>query len=825
MKILVVSYFFPPGNAIGAVRVGKMAKCLQASGHEVRVLTAEDDTLPQTLPLEVPPEVVSRSAAWNINKLPFTYLRKRHFFEAEGSAEISRLESWGGAIYKALVNVPDGQVGWLPFAVRQGRRLIKTWRPDVIYASAKPFTSLIVAALLSKMYRVPWIAEYRDLWTDSPYYDHPSWRHWLDRRIERAVVRSASGLVTVSEPLADALRLRFGKPTTVILNGFDPEDYPSAGPVSGGDRRALEIVYTGMIYPGRRDPTPLFRALAKMGPSREQIRVRFLGRILPEVSLLAKKEGISHLVEVSKALPYQECLQLQQNADVLLLLLWNDPREEGVYTGKLFEYLAAGRPILVLGLETGVAAMLVRERGAGVVTNDPDLLAKQLQVWLDEKREKGFLPALPESARAGLSRYEQFAKLDGLFQQFIPLPAAERVRARVPEQDRRKVLVVVPTLNIGGTEKHLLQVLPRLAGDDRLSVQVFVLHGGGQVAAELQAAGVPVIDPSRGMPGWLARSMDVVALTRWLMRERPTIVHFFLPEAYILGGVCALWSRHSIKIMSRRNLNNYQARHAVLSRLERFLHGRMHAVLGNSRAVVEQLRGEGVPDDKVGLIYNGIDPTVFRDGASRAEARAALGLSPDETVFIVVANLISYKGHVDLLQALALTRPKLPEKWTLLCVGRDDGKGKTLKALAADLGLDSHVRWLGEHTDVLPILRAASIGILPSHEEGFSNSILECMAAGLPMIVTNVGGNPEAVVDGVTGLVVPSRDPVALSRAILTLANDPRRCHVMGMAGKERVATTFSLDQCVAFYEHLYKRLAERADRPLNDIIHEAESA
>ena len=427
MKILIVSYFFPPGNAIGAVRVGKLAKYLHAKGHDIRVLTAEDDTLPPTLPLEVPLDVVSRSAVWQINKLPFIYLRRRHVFKAEGSVETSRLESLAGAIHRALFNVPDGQIGWLPFAVQQGRRLIKVWHPDVIYASAKPFTSLIVAAILSKIFRVPWIAEYRDLWTDSSYYDQPFWRRWLDRCIENAVIRSAAGIVTVSEPLANTLQQRFRKPTTVSFNGFDPEDYSDVFPVVGGDRRVLEIVYTGMVYPGRRDPTSLFKALAKMGPSREQIRIKFFGRILPGISQLAKKEGVRHLVEVHNALSYQECLRVQQTADVLLLLLWNDPREEGIYTGKLFEYLAAGRPILVLGLETGVAATLIRERGAGHVINDPDLLSKQLQVWLDEKCERGFLPALPDSVRAGLSRYEQFAKLDGLFRQVMPLSASTMV--------------------------------------------------------------------------------------------------------------------------------------------------------------------------------------------------------------------------------------------------------------------------------------------------------------------------------------------------------------------------------------------------------------
>ena len=169
-------------------------------------------------------------------------------------------------------------------------------------------------------------------------------------------------------------------------------------------------------------------------------------------------------------------------------------------------------------------------------------------------------------------------------------------------------------------------------------------------------------------------------------------------------------------------------------------------------------------------------------------ARAALDVADDALVLITVANLIAYKGHADLLAALAETSDSLPVGWRLLCVGRDDGHGAELSKIATSLGLRDNVRWLGERNDVPSLLACADIGILCSHQEGFANSVLEGMAASLPMVVTDVGGNREAIEDGVSGMVVPAHDPQALGTAISALAQNSARRAAMGAAGRLRVA-------------------------------------
>ncbi len=389
------------------------------------------------------------------------------------------------------------------------------------------------------------------------------------------------------------------------------------------------------------------------------------------------------------------------------------------------------------------------------------------------------------------------------------------------------LLVVIEALDVGGTEKHIVQVLPLLARNGFRPL-VYTLTRKGRLAPQLEATGIEIIRPPyaetiRHLPRPLRRlilgPLSTVMLLWLLLKEKPDIVHFFLPTAYLVGGFCSLAVKRRTLVMSRRSLNYYQRKHRILTRLEMWLHRRMTAVLGNSEAVVKQLAQEGVPADRLGLVYNGIELDRFNKLPVRSTARAKLNLAATALVMTVVANLIPYKGHADLLEALALIREQLPKAWVLLCVGRDDGVGEALDVLAKGLGIAAHVRWLGERSDLPTILAASDISLLCSHEEGFPNAVLEAMAAGLPTIVTDVGGIGEAVVDGVTGFVVRSQDPHAIGPAILKLAEDEPLRKTMGVTGRARVQKVFPISRCVVEYARLYRGLLHNQGGPISEIL------
>jgi glycosyltransferase involved in cell wall biosynthesis len=380
----------------------------------------------------------------------------------------------------------------------------------------------------------------------------------------------------------------------------------------------------------------------------------------------------------------------------------------------------------------------------------------------------------------------------------------------------RRLLVVTETLGIGGTESHLIRNLGPLAAQG-WDVTVYCITAPGSRADRLEA-GVKVLStpwPARGiarMPRNPARIALAANRLFWLMlRLRPQIAHFYLPGPYLVGAPLAIASGTPVKIMSRRSLANYRQRRPLLARIEPGLHRHMDAVIGNSRAVVEELAAEGIRREKIRLIYNGIETTAARP--ERSDARKALGIAPDALVGVIVANLIAYKGHRDLIAGLAGISEKLPSGWLLLCAGRDEGLQPKLEALAQARGIATHVRFLGEREDVPALLAAADFGILSSWEEGFSNVILEGMAAGLPMIVTDVGGNPEAVLHEETGLIVPAREPTALGEAVLRLARDVGLRRRLGEAGRTRVMQEFSVERCVGSQGALCEDLLSRCAR------------
>lgn len=427
MRILIVSYYFPPYNIIASLRVGKTAKYLRRFGHEVRVVTARNLPYPADLPFEVPSEYVIATPWVNFSR-PYTLntrLRRHRssvvvLFDKAPTVQMQytialRLLN----AYRSLVAFPDDAIGWFPFGWNEAQRLLERWRPDVIVASSGPPTSLLIASALHRRHGLPWVGELRDLWTDNHYYPYPMWRRVLETWLERRTLRTAAGLVTVSEPLARTLRLHYNLPTEVVLNGFDPSDYPPVQPTCADPQ--LTIVYTGTIYRVNQRAAPLFAALQRLGSRAARVRVIIYSSSINGIVAIrseAQQYGVEHLLDIRNAVPYHEALAQQRAADVLLLLLWNDPRERGVYTGKLFEYLGARRPILGIGPADNVASDLICERRAGMVSADPTEIAGQLTRWLDAK-ECGGIPDLPASASAGLSREEQTRRLEAFLERLV----------------------------------------------------------------------------------------------------------------------------------------------------------------------------------------------------------------------------------------------------------------------------------------------------------------------------------------------------------------------------------------------------------------------
>ena len=437
---MFVAWYFPPSNTIAAVRLGKLAKYLTANGHDVRVVTARGLPYAKTLPIEIPEERIHSTPWTDINAISshakntlrrlLGHRQETQTKPAQGYVPSRKPPSgttyFGGTaskLYQLLFNFPDKQVGWLRAGRREAIRVASQWRPDVIFASAPPFTCLLIGYLASKATRVPLVVEYRDRWSDDPYYPPPWWRHRLERWLEGKITRHAVAITTVSEPWADAYRRNYQKPVSAIYNGYDPADRPPELVTAerGGwpERGILRIIHTGAIYRGRRDPSPLFAAVSRHEDLRRKVRIVFYGIATGYINALAKEHDIEANIEVHGRVDHGESLRQQRCSDILLLMQMDSPLEQGNIPGKFFEYLGARRPILILGWDQGVPATIVKQRHAGAATTDPTAIAEQLRQWLATKESLGHLDDLPADVGADFTHKEQSARLESFLREVV----------------------------------------------------------------------------------------------------------------------------------------------------------------------------------------------------------------------------------------------------------------------------------------------------------------------------------------------------------------------------------------------------------------------
>jgi glycosyltransferase involved in cell wall biosynthesis len=394
-RVLVITYYFPPRPDIASLRLRGLAKYLPEYGWEPVILTAALPGKPESCFKVVQTAYPGDATACWKRKLG---LRPDKGFQEQIGVPRALRESEGSftskllTLAKAIIAYPDEQKSWYPFAVSVGHDLLTRERFDALLSSSSPVTCHLIARELKRRHRIPWVADLRDLWTQNHHYPYGPVRRLFERRLEVKTLSAADALVTVSEPLAEKLRLLHrGKPVIAIPNGYDPDEVASASLT-----REFTITYTGQLYQGKRDPTPLFRAIAELISEgrldRRVVKVRLYGATDYWVEKEVKRFGLEDVVRLSPYVPREIALEKQRESQILLLLNWNHPEETGVYTGKVFEYLAARRPILAVGGPRGVVTELLEETGAGFHALGYAQLKHALLELYEQYRTFGYVP-------------------------------------------------------------------------------------------------------------------------------------------------------------------------------------------------------------------------------------------------------------------------------------------------------------------------------------------------------------------------------------------------------------------------------------------------
>jgi glycosyltransferase involved in cell wall biosynthesis len=360
-----------------------------------------------------------------------------------------------------------------------------------------------------------------------------------------------------------------------------------------------------------------------------------------------------------------------------------------------------------------------------------------------------------------------------------------------------RVLLIIDELDIGGTEQQIVELV-RAMPRDRYRPVVCCFRAGRK-AAEIEDLGVRVI---RLRKRWQADPRLVLALSRHMRRARIDIAHTFLIGANLWGRIAALLARVPVIIASERNVDVWDD--SLKLHLGRALARVTDRIIANADAVRDYLVARGVAAERVVTIRNGVNPDRFDRPFDRVATRRSLGVAPDDVLAAVVARLEPQKGHDTVIEAACRLRDTHP-RLRFLFVGGGSREAE-LPAIVTRRGLGATILFTGFRTDAADLIRAADLSVLVSTKEGLSNTLLESLAAGRPVIASAVGGNAE-VVSPEVGVLVPPGDADALATALRRLLSSPDEAAQMGARGRRWVRSEFSVERMVAETTALYDDL------------------
>ena len=393
----------------------------------------------------------------------------------------------------------------------------------------------------------------------------------------------------------------------------------------------------------------------------------------------------------------------------------------------------------------------------------------------------------------------------------IPPAARPADPADLPKPVR--LLNVVPTLLCGGTESQVM-ALSRSLDERRFDLEFACLRRLGPFVKEIDDRGLPLAEYRFASFRSVTALRQQMKFARHVARRGVDIVHaynfygnvFAIPPARLAGA--------PVVIASIRDLGPYLT--PLQKRVQRYVCRLADCVVVNAEAVRTWLVGEGYDAEQIVVIRNGVDLTRFKEPPQPDRVRRALELSDGVPLVAVVSRLTRMKGLEQFLEAAAVVGRRSTEAHFLV-IGEapphDLEYLGELKGLAARLGIGDRVIFTGLRSDVPTLLAGVDVAVMPSLNEALSNALLESMAAGAPVVATRVGGTPEALVDGETGLLVPPADITSLAVAVTSLLEAPALAKRLGRAARQSIADRFSVERMAEATERLYNQLLTRTAR------------
>ena len=369
------------------------------------------------------------------------------------------------------------------------------------------------------------------------------------------------------------------------------------------------------------------------------------------------------------------------------------------------------------------------------------------------------------------------------------------------------VLQLIGSFNQGGSERQAVQLTRLLCADGAYNIRVGCLSKEGVLLKEIQELGLPTI-PEFPLNSFYDANMlrQVRLCAKYLRENKIDLIH--TPDFYttIFGMLAARLARTPARIASKRETDGMRS--VTQKAMEKNAYIFAHSVVANAAATKRHLIERGVRESKIEVIYNGLDPARLSPDPkiSRAGILGSLGLPMGKKLVTIVANLRHPVKNIPMfLRAAKIVLDGVPEAAFVIA-----GEGELMsdmKAMTAELSIAGKVYFLGRCAKVAELLSVSYVGVLSSTSEGFSNSILEYMAAALPVVATRVGGADEAVLEGETGFLVESDDHAAMAERLMELLSNEHKASRLGGHGRSKVYLDFSPGRQLKSTKALYEKL------------------
>ena len=385
MKVLIITYYWPPAGGSGVQRWLKFVKYLQEFGIEPVVYTVDNVTYPKednTLLNEVPKNItVLKQPIWEPTDLLFW---KKDKPQKSGISNVSK--SGLLSFVRGNFFIPDPKIFWVKPSVKYLQEYLDSNKVDTIISTGPPHSMHLIAKKLHQKNNIKWIADFRDPWSDLYYnkdFNQLSFAKNKNKKLEQEVLKIADSVLTVSNSLKEEFSKTANR-VEVITNGFDDEVITENSIIKD---TKFTISYIGLL-PKQSNPRVLFNVLKDLCSKNEDfkndLKLNFIGDISDEVKTEISKNKLNENTNFVGYVNHREAVEYQKKAQVLLLLIPNIEKSKGILTGKLFEYLTAKRPILAIGPEEGDLSEILKETNAGVIVgfdNEEKLSSEILKLY------------------------------------------------------------------------------------------------------------------------------------------------------------------------------------------------------------------------------------------------------------------------------------------------------------------------------------------------------------------------------------------------------------------------------------------------------------